>query len=187
MNYKQDYFGDLVGLESAKKKLNFYINNFFVSKRIPHLLLSGPRGSGKTELARHISRAIGKKHVEINSASIEKLSDFFDIVSQHLMNCDVVLFMDESEGIIPSLSLALCTILNSTKENYGQYTFGGIDYRFYFNRLNFIFATTEIQKMHHALVDRTNIIENDFYNRNHLKLIVKNNLKKIKIDEDVLD
>ncbi len=182
-----DYFKELAGLENTKRKLSFYVDNYHSSGIMPNLLISGPRGTGKTSLVRLIARGMNRKLVEVNAAEIQTLDDFFGIVNEHINGSKVLLFLDEIENLKEDISIALLTILNPNKDNYTKYTHNGIEHTFLFKDFSVAFCTTETQTVHHALIDRLRVIEIDDYTTENLKQIIANNLSEYKIETGLLD
>lgn len=180
------YFGELVGLVNTKRRLSFYIDNFHSSGLMPNLLLNSAKGNGKTSVARLIAKGMNRKLVEVNCAELESLDDFFGVISQYCKG-NAVLFMDESENLSKEISIALLTILNPTKENYTEYSHNGQKYSFNFKNFSVIMASTELQTIHHALVDRLRVIDFDIIKNEDLKQIIKNNLKEYRIEDGLLD
>ena len=154
----KDYFDGIIGLNNTKRRLSFYINNFHISRLMPHILLSSSRGTGKSTLARMIAAGMQRKLVEVNSAELKTLDDFFGVIAQYINDKEACLFLDEVENLSDEVSIALLTILNPNKDNLTKYTHGGVDYIFDFRKFNAIFATTETQSIHHALIDRLRVI-----------------------------
>lgn len=195
MDETNDVFKDLIGLDNTKRKLNFYLKNYQNTYISPNLLLYSAKGCGKTSLARKYASALTtksdktkiKKYIEINSSTIDDIDSFFGIVNNHLVDQDCTVFFDEAETIEDDLSLTLCSILNPNKDNINYFNYNGNNYVFDFSRLTFIFASTEIQKIHHALLDRLNIIDFDDYKISDLAKIIQKNLSDYKIEDGLLD
>lgn len=189
-------FSDLVGLENTKRKLNFYLKNYRTTNTSPNLLLYSSKGNGKSTVGRKYAlaltqkgnRDISKKLLEINCSTLGGIDSFFnEIVNPHLIDSECTIFLDEAEAISNELSLAFCTILNPNKENRNTFSYAGNDYIFDFSRLSFIFASTEIQKIHHALLDRLTVIDFDEYKVSDLARIIKNNLIRYQVNNELLE
>ena len=78
---KTTYFKNMIGQESAKKKLSFYIDNYKRSGRIVHTLFNAPKGTGKTMLAQHVAANLkkispDKQYLEVNCATIKSIKQF---------------------------------------------------------------------------------------------------------------
>ena len=77
-------FDKLVGQDSVKKKLGFYLEAYNSTSIVPFLNFVGAKGLGKTEFAREFGRNIlnneGNKRtfVEINSSTVKGVNQFFE-------------------------------------------------------------------------------------------------------------
>ncbi len=183
----KDYFEGLVGLVNTKRRLSFYINNANSNGLMPNILLSSSKGTGKSTIARMIAAGLNRTLVEVNSAELKTLDDFFGVINLYVSDKKVTLFLDETENLSEEVAISLLTILNPNKENLTKYNHNQTDYLFDFKKLNVILASTESQQIHHALVDRVRVIDFDDYTQEDLKQIILNNLKEYKIENGILD
>ena len=49
-------FSSIVGQETAKRRLNFYLDGYNATSIVPHLMFVAPKGCGKTTLAKAMAR-----------------------------------------------------------------------------------------------------------------------------------
>ena len=191
---KTTYFKNIVGQDSAKKKLSFYIDNYKRSGRIAHTLFNAPKGTGKTMLARTVAAnlnkiAPNKQYLEVNCATIKTMKQFFEqLLLTSVVDKDVTILFDEASELPKSVTMALLTILNPNEENRTRLSYDDFDFEFDFKRQSFLFATTEAHKMFHALKDRLNRIDLQPYSQKDIADIVALNLdkKKVKYDKSIL-
>ena len=186
-----NYFKNVIGQASAKKKLNFLLDSYNRSKHLPHLLLSAPKGSGKTLLAREMGRNLKgsdgkpKRFLEINCAGIKSLKQFCEsFLLQHVVDREVTVHLDEASEIPKDVEMALLTILNPNDEHRTNFSFEEFSLDFDFKRQSFICSTTEAHQMFDALKDRFKRIDLQAYSKQDLQGIMSLALKKKKVDFD---
>src|SRR5581483_11082758 len=85
------------------------------------------------------------------------------------------------------VTMALLTILNPNPENRTTFAIDEYVCDFDFKRQTFIFATTEPQKVFHALLDRLERIELEEYTPSQLAQIVQRGSKDIVYEGNVLE
>ncbi len=187
-------FENLVGQAEVKRKLSFYIEAYNKSRSIPFLNFIGARGLGKTnfvrEFAKHLTNSEGFKKplVEINSSSIKTAAQFFEqVYAPIIQDKEVVIFFDECHALPKDFVYALLTILNTEDSYIKEYNAGNTIYTFDFKKQNFIFATTESDKLFIPLRDRLTIVEFADYSNIELKQIFSKNIKDIEFDSAALD
>ena len=184
---QQDYFPDLIAQEDIKETLTGFIDIYNDCSVLPHIFLTAPRGCGKTIFARTLGKALGKKFVEVNASSIKNVKEFFhNVVSPHLQNQDATLFLDEAHALDKGVRDCLLTVLQESNDNKSEYSFEDYVYEFDFTRLSVIFATTEPQKVFHALKDRFEMVELDDFSQDDLGEIVKMICKDITFKDNVI-
>jgi Holliday junction DNA helicase RuvB len=98
MMVRPNTLGDFVGQQNARRILTVLIGA--AKKRgenVPHLLLSGPAGLGKTTLARIVAHEMGGRLIEIIASSVKNIAD----MTHHLMQLKAqdVLFIDEVHAL----------------------------------------------------------------------------------------
>ena len=47
-------FNNIIGQDAAKRKLSFFIDGYRKRRTVPHVLLTAPKGTGKTMLAKEL-------------------------------------------------------------------------------------------------------------------------------------
>ena len=67
-----DYFPNVIGQLKAKKLLSFFINGYKANSVMPHIMLTAPRGCGKT----WIGKALAKNLIAKGSGKPKKLVTF---------------------------------------------------------------------------------------------------------------
>jgi DNA polymerase III gamma/tau subunit len=92
-------FEHLIGQDSVKKKLNFYLQGYQKTNTVPFLNFVGAEGLGKTEFAREFSKnlinssGVRKPFYEINSSTIKSLGQFFEQIFLPLILESLILFV----------------------------------------------------------------------------------------------
>ncbi len=200
-----DIFDEIVGQPSAKKKLNFYLDSYRATRIIPNLMISSQKGNGKTHLARSIAKGLvkfspegkiersdsgkelRKPFVEVNCSTLRNLNQFMDsFIVPYVVDKDVTIFLDEASELPKCISMALLTILNPTPENKTTFSTANRIYDFDFSRQSWIFATSEIQSVFHALTDRLKRLDLEDYTHEQLANIVQKKSPSIKYEDGVL-
>jgi len=162
---------DLIGQQSVKRHLNFMLRGFNATGRIPTLLFSAPKGTGKTEFAKRFSAKLkttdGKTRpfIEINCGSLRRARDFFDIVYPHkIADRSVNVLFDECHAMPKDLQVPFLTLFAVNDANTATIdTEDGGAVVFDFKRQSYIFATTESDKIFGPLKNRLDEISFDFY------------------------
>lgn len=179
----QDLFEGIIGQKKAKKKLTFYYNSFKQCQIFPNCLLVAEKGNGKTTLARRLAKHLHvnkdektpRNFLEVNCSTVRNVKHFFEqVVEMHQIHeLESTLLLDECSELPKDVQMALLTVLNpGTKVNH--FTLGdGRQFTFDFRRVSFLFATTEIQKMFHALLDRITRVDLEPYSGSELWSIAK--------------
>lgn len=183
-------FENIIGQERVKRRLEFFAQGQAKTGISPHVLFVAPRGSGKTLIAQAYARGLvdefglRRKLLTINCSSLVKVSQFInDIIIPYAIDKDITILFDEASEIPRSISMALLTILNPTKENKNTYSFGDLEISFDFKKITFLFATTEAHLLFHALTDRLERVDLEEYSADQLATIIKNNIKAPIADE----
>ena len=162
MTTTPNLFPTIIGQHPAKRKFTFYIKAFERTGIVPNMMLTAPKGAGKTMLARAFARNLimpntmePKKYIELNCATIKNLRQFVEMIMiPYMQNEDATFLFDECHMLPKDVTMALLTITNPNKHNSNTFSYEGSDIEIDFKKLTFLFATTEPQEVFHALIDR---------------------------------
>lgn len=197
----EEFFPNIIGQEKTKSRLAFELENHLKTKcAVSHMLFLGGKGDGKTNLVRAFARNLPdwnhpdkrhKRFITITGGQIKSLTNLFeDLFAKHSPHGDeaVTYFFDEAHELPMPIQTALLTILEPNKYNCTSYVWKDITYNFDFRNLTFIFATTEENKVFHALRDRLTDVQLSPYSQKELAEIVLLTLgDKMAIDAPVLE
>jgi Holliday junction resolvasome RuvABC ATP-dependent DNA helicase subunit len=164
-------FEDLVGQLAVKRQLLFYHDAWKATKRMPNVLLSAPKGTGKTEFAKRFARKLtdseGKPRpfVEINCGVLKKADDFFEVIYPNkIADRSVTVLFDECHALPNDLETAFLTLFSvNTDKRARLSTANGFEVVLDFESQSFFFATTESHKVFEPLKNRLDEITFDFY------------------------
>lgn len=180
MNNSQKYFPDLVGQDSVKKKLSFYLDAFHKTSQSPFLLMAGAKGLGKTEFAKAFAKNLynqdGEKRafLELNCSTIKNNEQFFEqIFLPIIADNEVTILFDECHALPLDLTMAFLTIFNTEANSRKTFEWNEMTFEFNFRQQTFIFATTETDKIFPPLKDRLTNVDFEAYNQEELAEIVK--------------
>jgi len=187
-------FDKLVGQNSAKKKLGFYLEAYNSTSIVPFLNFVGAKGLGKTEFAREFGRNIlnneGNKRVfvEINSSTVKGVNQFFEqIYLPFILDKEVTIFFDEAHALPKELIMVFLSIFNTESGHEKTIIHKETAYVFDFKKHSFLFATTESDKIFAPFKDRLITVDFDNYSQEDLSQIFVNNLVNITFADDALD
>ena len=187
-------FPKVIGQTKAKKKLSFYVENYLSSYILPHLLFIAPKGCGKTLMAEETAKLLklkgGERHkpsYTVNCAGIKNLKGFCQqLLALQADNTHFTLIFDEASELPKDVTMGLLTMLNPNDDTRNRFTFGDYVIDIDFKRHTFMFATTEADKLFHALQDRCTRIDLEDYNYDELGAIVALSLKRVNFQDGVL-
>ena len=190
----EEVFEGLVGKESVKKKLNFYIEAFNKTSSAPYLLFAGGAGLGKTEFATAFAKRLNNKNgaprpfLELNCSTIKNNESFFETIFMPIIaGNEVTILFDEAHALPQDLTMAFLTIFNTSAKGRCQFTWRDEIFTFDFSKQTYLFATTETDQLFPPLKDRLTTIDFEPYTPNHLGKILKLNAKGIDFKDDSLD
>lgn len=204
-------FKDIVGQDKPKKELGFYLDSYMRTRMIPNMMIVAPKGQGKTTIARELAKGLvqfdddgrvmevpskldpavlkpkRKPFVEVNCSTLKSVKQFINgLVIPYVQDKDVTLLFDEASEIPRDVTMALLTILNPNPENRTTFSLDEYVCDFDFRRQTFLFATSEIQKVFHALADRLERITLEEYSNAHLAAIVQKGIPNVECTDNVL-
>ena len=189
-----DYLGDsFIGQDNLRGKLNFYIESHRKTNIFKNLLISSPRGVGKTELMTQIAKNLlmpdgrQKNAFIINGATLKNVGGFVNnIVIPHISNNQyVTIAIDEIHAVEESVIAWLLTILGHTNNFITQNSYDGVDYFFDYRYFSFLAATTNIEKLPLAFSSRLKRIEFESYKEKELIIILHKNSSSISYKDNV--
>jgi Holliday junction resolvasome RuvABC ATP-dependent DNA helicase subunit len=187
-------FDKLVGQDSVKKKLGFYLEAYNSTSIVPFLNFVGAKGLGKTEFAREFGRNVlnaeGNKRtfVEINSSTVKGVNQFFEqIYLPFILDKEVTIFFDEAHALPKELIMVFLSIFNTESGHEKTIIHKETAYVFDFKKHSFLFATTESDKIFPPFKDRLITVDFDNYSQGDLSQIFLNNLVNITFANDALD
>jgi Holliday junction resolvasome RuvABC ATP-dependent DNA helicase subunit len=201
-----ELFDGIVGQNAPKMRLCHYLRSYVRTRIFPNLILISQKGNGKTKIAREIAKGLlkfddnsqielnadsqlprRKKLVEINCSSLTTVNDFLaNHMISYVQDKDVTVFFDEASEIPHDITMSLLTIL-APNEVQTTYAYGNYVCQFDFRKQTFVFATSEPQKVFHALLDRLTRIDLQDYTPDELALIIQKGSPDVKYERGVLD
>lgn len=196
---------NVIGQDIAKRELSLRFDTFEKTGYFPNLFIGGNAGDGKTyvskEIARHLHNITKKADrvcpkegsaqrplVKVNCSSIKNQKEFFEnFIMQKVEGRQCMIHMDECHDINPKVRDALLTILEPTPERRTSYAYFDYNFDFDFTLQNFVFTTTEEQKVFPPLMKRLRQIQLAEYSPSELAKIVKLGCPDVEFKDDALD
>ncbi len=172
-------FNSLIGQDEVKRQLSFYAKAQNKTGVAPFLMMSGAKGLGKTEFAKEYASNLKNKDgskrpfLEVNCSTIKNANAFFEqIFLPIVMHNEVTILLDEAHMLPKDLVNAFLTVFNTEKGSYKEYHHAEQIFAFDFAKQNFIFATTELDKLFAPFKDRLTIVDFKPYTVDELSEIV---------------
>jgi Holliday junction resolvasome RuvABC ATP-dependent DNA helicase subunit len=204
-------FQNVIGQDRAKREIAFYLESYFDTHLFPSLMLNSPKGMGKTTIATEIAKGLvefdengqlawvpskkdpnkmipsRKKMVEINASTIKNIKQFINsTLIPDVVDKNVTVFIDEASELPKDVTMCLLTILNPNPENRTTFSWDEFVMDFDFRKVTFILATSEPQKVFHALLDRLTRIDLEEYTPDQMAKIVQKGAKEVDFKDGVL-
>lgn len=188
-----NYFNGLVGQESVKNKLSFYLDAFHKTSQAPFLLMAGAKGLGKTEFAKAFAKNLANEEgdkrafLELNCSTIKNNEQFFEQIFLPLIaDNEITILFDECHALPEDLTMAFLTIFNTESSSRKVFEWQGMAFEFNFRQQTFIFATTETDKIFPPLKDRLTNVDFEPYTSEELAEIIGICLPDITFEEGCL-
>lgn len=173
-------FDKLIGQDEVKSQLSFFAKAQNINGVSPFLMLSGAKGLGKTEFAKAYAAQLvnhdksRRPFLEVNCSTIRNANAFFEqIFMPIVMHNEVTILLDEAHMLPKDLVNAFLTVFNTEKGTYKEFRHAEQIFPFDFKMQNFIFATTELDKLFAPFKDRLTIIDFRPYSNEELGEIMK--------------
>jgi Holliday junction resolvasome RuvABC ATP-dependent DNA helicase subunit len=151
---------------------------------IPHFMFIAERGSGKTMVATEVAKQLiidgkPKPAKEINCSTIKNVTQFVEqVMLPFVHDRECTILFDEASELPQDLTMSLLTMLNPNDNNRNTFVFGDYTFDIDFKKHSWLFATTEPQKVFHALMSRCTRIDFEPYTADNLMTIVQRNITK---------
>ena len=196
INGKQ-YFNEIIGQESVKARLRFFIHNYEKTFRLPPVLILGGFGNGKTSICRSLCKALKDKDnpskikllLEVHGNEYQTKDDVMNkLVIPYLSEGNYSLFVDECHAMGLDAQETFLKLIPDPNNptNIAKYHFEGADYEVNFNKVSIIMASTEGQELLGSFKSRFEILEMDEYEDSDLEKIFLRGLKKFTTDNKIL-
>jgi|TARA_B100001093_G_C26844799_1_gene1022249 Holliday junction resolvasome RuvABC ATP-dependent DNA helicase subunit len=193
----ENYLPDIIGQDSVKQKLAMYKLSYQGGDKLPFLLFTGSRGSGKSNLARQFRETLVNKNgdtppiLEVNASAIRSVDSFYDQIYSKWHEHNATLFIDESHMLIDKLQAIFLTALEVKDDPVRRVTFehkemGQQEFVFDFRKMSIIFATTNQEKMEAPLVNRFEKIALQPYTEHELLQIFLKNIGDVRFSPESL-
>lgn len=195
---KTPFLSKLVGQNSFKKEVSFFLEGFERSGYFPVSLIYAKRGQGKSTVAKalaaELSRITQEKHGEkkgficINSSEVKNCEVLFtQLLPLITENKYLTLFFEECSELPASVQNSLLQILEPNEKYKSEYFMpNGEKHIFDFTRLTVLMATTNPSALHADLRDRARRFELDQFDDNQLAIIIQKHAPKVKFSSEVL-
>jgi len=171
----------VIGQKSVVERLKVFARS---ERRIPSLLLTSPAGYGKTRITEAFAEEAGATLHQINAVDIENAAVLNHMVGKPCAeegDDRKIIFIDESGEMRRRIGVALLTALESPYRletrirRKGKVEVWRIAIP---DHVSFMFATTDVGKMHKALIDRCVHLQFDDYLQEELEEIASLYFKK---------
>ena len=174
---------------------------------MPHLMFCAQKGQGKSMIAKEIAKqlvAFGedgqplkkedgvsikkKTWIELNAASLTTLNTFIrGVITQHVVDKDVTIFIDEAHNLNKPITQALLTMLNPNESNRTAYVHDDYTCDIDFRKQTFVFATSESQTIFAPLMNRLTRVDLQSYTLEDLGAITQKGSPEVQYVDGVLE
>jgi Holliday junction DNA helicase RuvB len=163
-------FDNVIGQEAALAKLRFFLTTHDSVTPVPTFLFTGSHGLGKTYVAEKLANAMGRRFVEENCGIMTTEKEFIEgvLMKRVIGDTPCTLFLDESHRLSSEITTILLTLLNPSSDMRNEVHYKNWKIVFDMSKINVIFATTDAYRMFGPLVNRTERIYFDSYDRTEL-------------------
>lgn len=192
----ENNFSEIIGQDSIKSRLNFFIQNYQKTYRLPAILMLGGFGNGKTSICRALCKSLTDKDtgkirllLEVHGNEYQTKDDVMSkLVVPHLADGTYTLFIDECHAMGLEAQETFLKLIPDPKDpnNIAKYHYDGNDYQINFNRVSFIMASTEGQELLGSFKSRFEILEMDDYEEDDLAKIFLKGLRKFTADNEII-
>jgi len=160
---------DFIGQESAKEMVNLFIQAWANDPKYvpPHMLFTGPGGTGKSTIAFAIANSVGRKCITTTPQMLRKPSEIFEFFFNDDMSPKTeqgdIIFIDEVHGFDKRMASYIYNVIQDFCFDYKPGRFGK-PVRLRIPQFLCIAATTDSGLMHPPLRTRfsTNIQFEDY-------------------------
>jgi len=180
-------FDKLIGQESLKSRLNFYLEAHAATGVTPFLMFNGAKGLGKTEFAKEFAKSLKKPLLEINCATIKNNQQFFEqIFMPVIMDNEITILFDEAHNLPKELQQVFLTVFNVESARSKQVNWRESTFEFNFEKQTYIFATTELDKIFPPLKERFTVVDFKPYTEQQLGEIIHKRLDWVEFADGVV-
>jgi Holliday junction resolvasome RuvABC ATP-dependent DNA helicase subunit len=180
-------FDKLIGQESLKSRLNFYLQAHAATGVTPFLMFNGAKGLGKTEFAKAFAKSLKKPLLEINCATIKNNQQFFEqIFMPVIMDNEITILFDEAHNLPKELQQLFLTVFNIESARSKQVNWRESTFEFNFEKQTYIFATTELDKIFPPLKERFTVVDFKPYTEQQLGEIIHKRLDWVEFADGVV-
>jgi Holliday junction resolvasome RuvABC ATP-dependent DNA helicase subunit len=194
---EKDYFENIIGQDSIKARLTFFIENYRKTFRLPAILVLGGFGNGKTTICRSLCRQLFEKDnpskikllLEVHGNEYQTKDDVMTkLVIPYLSEGCYTLFVDECHAMGLDAQETFLKLIPdpNNPSNIAKYHYEGNDYQVNFNHVSVIMASTEGQELLGSFKSRFEILEMDEYEENDLQKIFLRGLNKFCADKEIV-
>ena len=168
--YRPQNLSQIILEDSVRSELGKFIDQ----KSIPHLLLVGNVGSGKTTVAKILLKSLDCDSLEMNASSERGIQVIRDKVVNFAMMYSLkrwkIAFMDEFDAVTPDAQMALRNVMET-----------------YSDHVRFILTANYSNKILEPIKSRCQIVEFERLDKKHTIKLLQGILEKEKVKYDADD